>query len=279
MTLLAHMTDFHLRPRGLACYRVSDTNMFAERALKSLKRLSPQADALVITGDLTDRDDRREYALARELLSRLDIPVYLIPGNHDSSAGMRREMADFYGMDHSQNGKIHYCVDIGSLRLIALDTHVPGQPGGEIGKAQLTWLQDVLDCTERPTLIALHHPPALTGIVPLDGIGLTDADALEETIAPYSNLVERLICGHVHRPIIAGFAGTTMTLAPGTGHQVALDLTEKPPAMFNFEPPAYFLHHHTQNTGVVTHMAYVEDYPGPYHFFADDGVSWPGDEA
>ncbi|WP_298820660.1 phosphodiesterase [uncultured Roseibium sp.] len=277
MTLIAHMTDLHLRPRGLACYRVSDTNMFAERAIRSLKSLDPQPDALVITGDLTDRSDPREYAVARELLSRLDMPVFLLPGNHDSTSGMRREMSNFPGISETGDGKICYTAKVGDVQLIALDSHLPGSPKGELGPWQLAWLDSRLKEAQVPTLLALHHPPALSGIAHMDNMGLVDADALAEVIAPHAH-VERIICGHLHRPIIASFAGKVMTLAPSTGHQVVLDLTENGPALFNFEPPAYFLHYHSEATGVVSHMAYVEAFPGPHHFFADEGVVWPGDE-
>lgn len=277
MTLIAQTTDLHLRPRGLACYRVSDTNMMAERAVRSLKALTPAADAVVVTGDLTDRDDPREYALARQILAQLELPVYLLPGNHDSSDTMRREMRDFPGLCETTGGKIHYAATIGGLRLIALDSHLPGKPSGELGTAQLSWLDRELNASSEPTLIALHHPPALSGIAHMDAMGLQDAAALAEVLAPYSH-VERILCGHLHRPIISSFAGTVMTLAPSTGHQVDLDLTGKGDALFTFEPPAYFLHYHTDKAGVVTHMAYVERYPGPFHFFADDGVVWPGDE-
>lgn len=278
MTLLAQITDLHLRPRGLACYRVSDTNMMAERAVQSLQSLTPRADAVVVTGDLTDRSDPREYAVARELLSRFDIPVYLLPGNHDSSEDMRREMGDFPGIRESTDGKIHYAAMIGDIRLIALDSHLPGRPQGHIGQDQLTWLDATLRESSRPTMIALHHPPALSGIVHMDNMGLTDAAALAEVLSPCAH-VERILCGHIHRPIIASFAGKVMTLAPSTGHQVVMDLSEDAPAKFNFEPAAFFLHYHTEKTGVVSHMAYVERFPGPYHFFADNGVVWPGDES
>jgi len=278
MTLIAHMTDLHLRPRGLACYRVSDTNMYAERAIHALNALTPRPDALVISGDLTDRSDPREYAVARSLFARVDMPVYLIPGNHDSTEDMRVAMADFPGISDSTGEKIFYAADIGTVRLIALDTHLPNDPRGRLGTVQLQWLDERLKENSRPTLIALHHPPALSGIRHMDAIGLTDADALAEVIAPHRH-VERILCGHLHRPIIAGFAGKIMTLSPSTCHQVVLDLTEEGPALFNFEPAAYYLHYHSPRTGVVTHMAYVENFPGPHDFFADEGVTWPGDQA
>ncbi|MTH96247.1 phosphodiesterase [Roseibium sp. RKSG952] len=276
MTLIAHISDLHLRPRGLPCLRVSDTNMLAERAIRALASLSPRPDALVISGDLTDRDDPREYAVARRLLKRLPMPVYLIPGNHDSSEGMRSNLADFPGISDSTGEKLWYAADIGDLRLIALDSHDPGKPGGRLGTAQLSWLAKELASSTKPTIVALHHPPADTGIVHLDAMGLADSEALEDALRGHPQ-VKRILCGHIHRSIVAEFAGTIMTLVPSTAHQVALDLAPDAPALFNFEPAAYYLHLLTGKGDVVTHTGYVEPFPGPFDFFADEGVTWPGD--
>lgn len=277
MTLIAHITDLHLRPRGLTCYRVSDTNMFAERAIKALLSLEQRPDAVVLTGDLTDRDDPREYDLARHLLGKLPMPVYVIPGNHDTAAGMRQALSDFPGIDQSDGPDLCYAVNIGDIRLVALDSSVPGSPHGKIGTAQLSWLDETLSADDHPTLVAVHHPPAKTGLVSMDHIGLTDAEDLGQVIVKHPH-VERIMCGHVHRPIISAFAGTVMTLAPSVAHQVVLDFSEEAQALFNFEPAAYFLHHYTNTAGLITHMAYVENHPGPHPFWSDEGVTWPGDE-
>lgn len=277
MTLIAHMTDFHLRPSGLTCYRVSDTNMLAERAIRSLLALEQQPDAVIITGDLTDRGDPREYAIARTLFSKLPMPVYLIPGNHDTSASMRAAFPDHPGIEDCVGEKFCFTADIGACRLIALDSHVSGCHHGEIGAAQLEWLSHTLEQEKRPSLIAIHHPPAKTGIPHMDDIGLKDAADLAKVIAGHDH-IERILCGHVHRPITASFAGKIMSLAPSVAHQLVLDLTQNARPLFNFEPPAYYLHYYTPASGVVTHTAYVESFPGPYPFWADEGVAWPGDE-
>lgn len=276
MTLIAHITDLHLRPRGLTCYRVSDTNMLAERAIRSILALVTRPDAVVVTGDLTDRDDPREYAFARYLLGKLPMPVYLIPGNHDTAAAMKSAMPGYPGLQDTMGPHLCYTADIGSVRLIALDSSVPGQPHGEIGHEQLTWLDGVLCANTKPSLIAIHHPPAKVGLGHMDKIGLLDSDALADVIRRHDH-VERIMCGHVHRPITTGFAGTIMTLAPSVSHQVVLDFSQDAPAQFTMEPPAYYLHHHSAQTGIVTHTSYVENYPGPFPFWSDEGVTWPGD--
>lgn len=275
MTILAQITDLHQRPNGLTCYRVSDTNMLAERAINALMAQTPRPDAVIVTGDLTDKSDPREYAQVRRLLKKLPMPVYVIPGNHDGSADMARELTEFAPGNVGLDGKLHYVAEVGKLRLIALDTHVPGKPHGEIGTLQLEWLAAELAASDKPTVVALHHPPIPTGFAHMDRIGLVDAAALAEVLRPHAH-VERIICGHVHRPIIASFAGKTLTIAPATGHQVVLDLDPEAPAQFNFDPAAYYLHAWIEPFGLVTHTAYVENHEGPFPFWADEGVSWGG---
>ncbi|SDU15713.1 phosphodiesterase [Stappia sp. ES.058] len=273
MTLIAQITDLHIRPRGLACYRVSETNMLAERAVAALNALAPQPDAVVVTGDLADAPDEREYAGVQRILSRIKAPVFVIPGNHDSPAMMRDLLTGVGPIDQGSDSKVHYAVDIGDVRLVALDSSVPGKPHGELGSAQLAWLEHTLAESDRPTLIAIHHPPAATGIAHMDRIGLKDSDALAALLSRNSH-VERIMCGHIHRTIIASVGGTVMTLAPSTGHQVHLDIADREPGRFIMEPPGFFLHHHTRGSGVVSHLAYIEAFPGPFPFFADEGVSW-----
>ncbi|MBO0344628.1 phosphodiesterase [Roseibium limicola] len=275
MTLLAQITDLHLRPSGLTCYRVSDTNMRAERAVQALLALSPRPDAVLVSGDLTDKDDPREYAQVRRILGKLPMPVYVIPGNHDGSDTMRRELAEFPCVGASSGSKLYYTAEIGDLRLIALDTHVPGQPHGELGEEQLAWLSDELSASDKPTVVALHHPPIPTGLGHMDRIGLKDTAALQKVLRPHGH-IERIVCGHVHRPITASFAGKTLTIAPSTAHQVVLDLDGNGSGYFNFEPAAYYLHAYIDGFGLVTHTAYVENFEGPFPFWADEGVSWPG---
>jgi hypothetical protein len=78
--------------------------------------------------------------------------------------------------------------------------------------------------------------------------------------------VERVLCGHLHRPIQARFGGTIASTCPSPAHQIALDLTPDAEARFKMEPPAFQLHAWRPQTGVITHTAYVGEFAGPYRF-------------
>ena len=49
---------------------------------------------------------------------------------------------------------------VGELRLVMLDSSVPGAPYGELEPATLAWLDRTLAAApDQPALVALHHPP------------------------------------------------------------------------------------------------------------------------
>ena len=111
---------------------------------------------------------------------------------------------------------INYLVEDFPLRLVALDSVVPGRGSGSLCEARLAWLDARLaEDTSRPTVIIMHHPPFETGIGHMDGVRLRNKEALAEVVARYSN-VERILCGHVHRPIYVRFAGTIASTAQAT---------------------------------------------------------------
>ena len=130
--LIAQLTDLHVRPAGMPAYRVAETNMLTERALRAVATRQPAPDLVVITGDLTDCGLPEEYELLAGMLSRnLPMPFHVIPGNHD-----RREnlVAGIPGLA-LRDGFLQYVVEAGPVRLIMLDTVVPGAAHGELCRA------------------------------------------------------------------------------------------------------------------------------------------------
>lgn len=264
--VLAQITDVHIKAAGRRSYRVVDTAAMLRSCIEHLLTLPQRPDVAAFTGDLTDFGRPEEYAALRELLAPLDMPVYLIPGNHDDRDVLRAAFPEHEYLRQSPHF-VQYVIEKHRLRIVGLDTVVPGEGRGELCAERLAWLDTRL--TEepgRPTVILMHHPPFLTFIGHMDRQGLTGAAELAEVVRKHPQ-VERLLCGHLHRPIQARFAGTMASTAPSPAHQVALDLASDARSQFVMEPPGYQLHAFTPETGVVSHTAFVGSFAGPYPFY------------
>ena len=271
--LVVQLSDTHVRLPDELAYRRVDTSALLARAMAAVNALPQPADAVVVTGDLTDSGRADEYAQLRELLAPLSCPVYLMPGNHDDGAVLRRAFPDHAELAQRPCGeRVCWAVDVKGLFLVALDSTVPHATHGELEDEQLEWLDRTLATRpQAPTLVAVHHPPFATRIGHMDDVGLLHgADALAAVIARHTQ-VERVIAGHLHRPIECRFAGTIAMTSPSTAHQVVLDLAPDAPAMFRMEPPAFLLHVWAPPAPLVTHLAYVDTYDGPHPFFDGNG--------
>ena len=261
--LLAHISDLHVMVEGDLAYGIVNTGPLVERAIAHIQKLSP--DAVVISGDLVHNVTAGEYERLKAMLSALKMPTFLMPGNHDSRDLMRQTFAEHSYLP--EKGFLQYTVEDYPVRLIMLDTNVPGEGRGELDDARLQWLNQQLAAQpNRPTLLFMHHPPFSTGIALMDGYGLTGSEALAEIVQKY-DCIERIGCGHIHRPIQKRWAGTLAYTVPSPVHQVSLDLYSSAEyATFVMEPPAYQLHLWREQDGLVSHTQYVNEYEGPYSF-------------
>lgn len=262
--LIAQLTDLHMRERGLPANRVVETNALTERAFAAVAALRPAPDVVVISGDLADRGEAGAYELLARLIGQyLLMPCYVIPGNHDDRAKMRGPLGRYMpGADEF----LHFTVEDQPVRLIMLDSIVPGQPHGALCATRLEFLEASLSAApDRPTALILHHPPINTGIIHMDEMKLLDDGAFAAIIARHPQL-RGIWCGHIHRTISGMFAGVPVNIAPSAAHTVSFDLSEGGSATLALEPPGFLLHRWQADSGFATHTVFVERYAGPYPF-------------
>lgn len=269
-TFLVQLSDTHIREPGRLAYGRLDTAPFLSQAVQAIGRLPQKPDAVVITGDLTDFGRAAEYDHLRALLQPLNMPVYLLPGNHDDRQQMRASFPDHTYLEGQ--GFVQYSVSIGDLQLITLDTVVPMASEGSLCAERLSWLATELEKhSHRPVVVAMHHPPFKTLIGHMDDIGLmSGAPELEKLLARYPN-VERVICGHLHRAIQVNFGPTMAVTVPSVAHQVCLDISPQAASAWNLEPPGFAIHTLPAGGRMVSHTAYSGTFDGPYPFHEANG--------
>ncbi|MCB8880426.1 phosphodiesterase [Acidisoma cellulosilytica] len=262
--LIAQISDPHLRPSGVLYQETADSNGDLIRAIDQLNRLAPQPDLVVLTGDVVDHGSPAEYAVARDILSRLKAPLLVIPGNHDERGAFRHAFQDHAYLP--SEGPLHYVVTVGERRVIALDVTIPGEHHGLFDAAAEAWLEAALAAQpDWPTIIMMHQPPIMTGVPYLDEYRCLGADRLAACIARVP-AVERLLCGHVHRLMQMRFGGTLLMTAPSTTTAIALQIDPAAePASF-IEPPGFLLHDWRDAHSLLTHYLPIGTFPGPFPF-------------
>jgi len=211
---IAHLSDPHLLADTLQ-YGVVDTVTRLRQALDRLRRLPTPPQALVFTGDLADRAEPVAYATLRSVVEPvaedLGAEVVWVMGNHDErepfSLGLYSEASA------APQDRVH---DVAGLRIVALDTSVPGWHHGELTAEQLDWLRDVLtEPAPHGTLLALHHPPIPVPMLRLaELIELHDQDRLAEVVA--GSDVRGILGGHFHFTSYSTFAGVPVSVAAAT---------------------------------------------------------------
>ncbi|MGN6587777.1 MAG: phosphodiesterase [Solirubrobacterales bacterium] len=238
-TLLAQLSDLHLG----AAWEGIDPEARLERVIEAVRSLPNPVDAVVVSGDVSAGGSEEECLLARRLLDRFEAPVHVLPGNHDDRARLRQA----FDLPGAGSEPVDYAVDVGDLRLVVLDSNVPGQDPGAFDPVQLRWLDEQLGREpERPAILAMHHPPLVTGVPKWDGINLSvvERQALAEVVARHPQL-RAIVGGHLHRVAASTLAGCPVLSVPSTYLQVLPDFEPNDFEDKDFEwtgPPGFALH-------------------------------------
>lgn len=220
-TLLVQLSDLHIGANENGV----DPVPHLEAVVEAIRALPDQPDAVLVSGDLTHDGGLAEFELARELLERLQVPLHVFPGNHDDRALLR----EAFELPGEGGETVNYSAEVGELRLVAFDSNVPGQDPGRYDAGQLRWLDSELGAQpDRPTLLAMHHPPLATGIREWDEINLEPGqrELLAEVVAQHPQL-RAIVGGHLHRIAASALAGCPVLSVPSTYLQARPDFARE----------------------------------------------------
>lgn len=240
MARLLLLSDLHVAAPGTRVSGVLDTTALLSTAVDTIlarrDAIGP-VEAALVTGDISDDGTAESYATARAELSRLDLPLLVIPGNHDRREPLRAAFAAASGLP--PEGPLDWVADVGDARIVGLDTLVEGQGGGRLGPGTLAHLSSALDgAGDRAVVVALHHPPLATGIRFMDAIGLENPGDLERIVQRHDGRL-RIVAGHVHGVHHGMLGPHPVSTAPSTCSAFALDRRDAAPVGFMAGPRGF----------------------------------------
>jgi Icc protein len=233
-TLLIQLSDLHVGGNEDG----KDPIPRLEAVIEAVRSLPNAPDAVLVSGDLTDDGAEEEYRVAREMLGRLGVPVHVLPGNHDDRTCMR----EAFDLPGAGDEPINYSASTGDLRLVLLDSNVPGQDPGSYDAERMAWLDEELASEPgRPTILAVHHTPLTTGIPEWDAINLAagDREALGEVVRRHPQL-RAIVGGHLHRVAASTLAGCPVLSAPSAYLQVRPNFDRDEVSWV--DPPGFAIH-------------------------------------
>ena len=218
MTFLIHITDTHILPPGEVLHGEVDSARHLRETVQQINRISPLPDVVVITGDLVEHADEICYRHFVELIKPLKMPTFVLPGNHDNPQLMSEVFAatPYFPVSDST---YQYVIEDFPFRILALNSHAGGTELPRLGEERLTWLAQQLSQSDKPALIALHHPPMTTGIELIDMGGSEWYRGLTSVLAEHDH-VKLLICGHCHTDLYGRIGSVPVYMAPATAHQL-----------------------------------------------------------
>ncbi|MGH2892101.1 MAG: phosphodiesterase [Solirubrobacteraceae bacterium] len=234
--LVAQISDPHIG----ADWDGEDPLAGLRAVVDAVMALPNRPDAVLVSGDLSGHGIPAEYATVRKTLEPIGAPVHAIAGNHDDRAALRAA----FGLPGDGAAPVQWTADLGPLRLVGLDTTIPGRDGGALDTERLQWLDtELARAPDQPTLLAMHHPPISTGVAPWDAIGLPPDDraALVRVLDGHPQ-VRRVVAGHVHQAITASIAGRPVLAIPSTYVQSRLNFSAAELEFAPGEPRGFALH-------------------------------------
>ena len=213
---LVQFTDTHLLTDPDGLLRGARTLPRLRACLEHARRLYFPVDAVVVTGDIV-QDEPEAYALVDLVFGDLEVPVLLIPGNHDVPAELRRRLShgpfQVGGEHRTENG----------WQVVLLESwYAEAEDGeGRLGADQLQALDHTLASSTAPhAFVFVHHPPLPLDSAALDRLGLLDGEELRRTVARHAARVRGVCFGHAHQALdVYGPGDLRLMCSPATSMQ------------------------------------------------------------
>ena len=218
MTSLIQITDTHILPPGELLHGEVDSARHLKETVQQINRMRPLPDVVIITGDLVEHGDKVCYRHFVELIKPLKMPTFVLPGNHDNPRLMSEVLAATPHFPISDS-TFQYAVEDFPFRILALNSHDDGTELPQFGERRLAWLAQQLGQSDKPALIALHHPPMKTGIELIDMGGSEWYQRLKSVLAEHDH-VKLVICGHCHTDLYGRIGPVPVHMAPANAHQL-----------------------------------------------------------
>ncbi len=213
--VVAHLSDTHLTTAGTRYNGVLEADAALYRAVAVLQEAvtgGRRLDAVVLSGDLTDTGDPDAYRRLAAAVSSIGALPIFANGNHDVRSTFQREL-----LRRSESGPVLQVHDVAGLRVLVLDSTIPGAGHGRLLPEHLAELDAVLDQpAAHGSVVVLHHAPVPPPSPLLSYFALERASrlALAEVLAGTD--VRIVLAGHHHIAQSATLGGVPVAVAGST---------------------------------------------------------------
>jgi len=241
LTLLVQITDTHVVERGTLLYGQADTARHLAETVSAINSMRPGPDLVLITGDLVEHPGPVTYSHFRDLIAPLEMPVYLMPGNHDDPAALCNCFCDT-PMFPAQEPHYQYAIEGPDFRTLMLNSHFDNSELPFFGPRRLKWLDEALAESDQPTLVAIHHPPMKTGVGFIDMVGEQWYQGLGEVLSRNPQVL-KVICGHGHQDLNGRLGQIPVQMVGSIAHQLIADRVLDIAPSFDNIPVPPMLHH------------------------------------
>jgi len=249
--VLVHVSDPHFVADGLL-YGELDPQAGLVEVLRSIESSGLEPEAVIISGDLTDKGSAEAYRRLRTLCEayagRMGTELIWAMGNHDERSNFQELLLD----EAPRPLPVDRTYQLGGLRVLVVDSSIPGFHHGEVSEGQLRWLAGELKTrADDGTLLVIHHPP----VPPVQELGVLSELSNQEGLARVlqGSDVIGILSGHTHCTVFSTFAGIPVSVASSTSY--TQDLALPPGAMQGLDGARSFnlirIHHRTLVSAVV----------------------------